>query len=133
MTTPERAPSRKASEADWWPARVLVGVVADECGVGQTAVHPPVDARQPGRDLVDDAMEVVDPRLQRDGEVDEIVLARAHEHELGLPHGAQLQVEGEREKESRDRRRCGADGDPGSGVGEVRHRALAYREEGLAA
>jgi hypothetical protein len=40
-------------------------------------------------------VEVVDPRLQGDREVDEIILARAHHHELRLPDGPELHVERE--------------------------------------
>ena len=70
--------------------------------------------RQARRDLVDDAVQVVDPSLQRDREVDEVVLARPEQDELGLPHGAKLQVAGQREEERYDCRRRGADGDPGA-------------------
>ena len=47
-------------------ARVLVGVVADDRGVRDRLVDAPVDPREPRRDLVDGAVEVVDPGLQRD-------------------------------------------------------------------
>ena len=35
-----------------------------------------------GRDLVDRPVQVVHPRLERDGEVDEVVLLAAEQHEL---------------------------------------------------
>jgi len=41
--------------------------------VREAAVHPLVDPRETCGDLVDRAVEVVDSRLQRDGEVDEII------------------------------------------------------------
>ena len=43
----------------------------------EAAVDPLVDAREPGGDLVDDSVQVVDASLQGDREVDEVVLSRA--------------------------------------------------------
>src|SRR5258708_198205 len=63
-------------------ARVGERVVAHDRRLRQRAVDAPVDTREAGRDLVDNAVEVVDPRLQRDGEVDEVLLAAAEEDEL---------------------------------------------------
>ena len=40
-------------------------------------VDPPVDAREAGRDLVDGAVQVVDPALERDRELDEVLAAAA--------------------------------------------------------
>ena len=65
-------------------AGVLVGVVADDRAVRDAAVDPAVDPRQPCGDLVDGPVQVVDPALQRDGEVDEIRPAAAHERPLCL-------------------------------------------------
>ena len=45
-------------------------------------------------------MQVVDAGLERDGEADKVVLARAQEDELGLPDGPELQIEGEREDQA---------------------------------
>ena len=63
-------------------AGVLVGVVADDRGVRDRVVDPPVDAREAGRDLVDGAVQVVDPALERDGELDEVLAAAADERPL---------------------------------------------------
>src|SRR6266516_2184295 len=73
------------------PARVGVRVVADDRRVRDAAVDSPVDACEPGRDLVHGAVQVVDPALQRDREVDEIFLAAADEHELGRAHPSHRQ------------------------------------------
>ena len=50
------------------------------------AVDPAVDAREARGDLVDRAVEVVDPALQRDGEVDEVLAAAAEQRPLRLAH-----------------------------------------------
>ena len=55
------------------------------------AVHAPVDAHEAGRDLVDGAVEVVDPALQRDGEVDQVGLAVAEQHRLALAQALDAQ------------------------------------------
>ena len=47
------------------------------------AVDPAVDAGEPGGDLVDRTVEVVDPALQRDGELDEVAPAAAEQRQLG--------------------------------------------------
>ena len=69
-------------------AGVLVGVVADDRACSRPIVDPPVDAREPGRDLVDRAVEVVDPPLQRDGELDEVLAAAADERPLRVAQAA---------------------------------------------
>src|SRR5205814_10189768 len=71
-------------------ARPLVGVVADDRDLPQGFVDSPVDAGEPGRDLVDRPVEIVDPGLQRDGEIDEIVLRTAKEHLLRWTESAAL-------------------------------------------
>src|ERR687885_1340994 len=63
-------------------ARAFVGVVADERRLRERLVDSAVDARETGRDLVDGAMQIVAPRLQRDREVDEVVLATPEHHLL---------------------------------------------------
>ena len=70
------------------PARVLVGVVADDRGVRDRPVDAAVDAREARGHLVDRAVEVVDPPLERDGEVDEVSPAAAEEHPLRLARRA---------------------------------------------
>ena len=70
-------------------ARVLVRVVAHDGGVRDRSVDAPVDPRQPRRDLVDRAMEIVDPRLQRDGELDHVVGGAAENGLLGALEPAQ--------------------------------------------
>ena len=65
-------------------ARVLVGVVAHDRGVRDRLVDAAVDPREAGGDLVDGAVEVVDPPLERDGELDEILAAAADERSLGV-------------------------------------------------
>ena len=86
----------------------------------EAAVDPPVDSREPGGDLVDDSVEIVDPCLERDGEVDEVVLARSEQDLLCFPHGPELEVERQRENEREGCRSGGSDGYPGCGVGELR-------------
>ena len=71
-------------------AGVLVGVVADDASLRDGRVDAPVDAREPCRDLVHGAVQVVDPPLERDGEVDEVGLAAAEQHELRGPDAPQL-------------------------------------------
>ena len=68
---------------------VLVGVVADDRGVRDSPVDAAVDPGQSGGDLVDRSMEIVDPRLERDRELGEILAAAAEEHPLRVadaPH-----------------------------------------------
>ncbi len=72
-------------------AGVLVGVVAHDRRLRHRVVDAPVDALERRGQLVDRTMQVVDPRLQRDGEIDEVVLASAEEHELRLAHAPQSQ------------------------------------------
>ena len=67
-------------------ARVLVGVVADERRPGHGAVDATVDPGQLAGDPVHDPVEVVDPALQRDGEVDEVGGAAAEEDALRGAH-----------------------------------------------
>ena len=55
-------------------AGALVGVVTDDRGLGDARVDSPVDPREPRRDLVHGPVQVVDPALQRDGEVDHVLL-----------------------------------------------------------
>ena len=74
------------------------------------AVDAPVDAGEAGGDLVDRAVEVVDPRLQRDGEVDEVLAAAAEQRPLRLADAPHLDPgpPGEPEPDA-------ADADPGDG------------------
>src|SRR5581483_12361991 len=58
-------------------AGVLVGVEADDGALRDGAVDAPVDAREPGCDLVDRAVDVVDPGLERDRELDQVPPAAA--------------------------------------------------------
>src|SRR5207247_330146 len=68
----------------------LVRVVADERGLRDRRVDSPIDTREACRDLVHSPVQVVDPALERDCEVDEVLLHPSEQHELGRPHGAQL-------------------------------------------
>src|SRR6185437_15395849 len=72
-------------------AGVLVGVVADDRRVRDDAVDAPVDARQARGDLVDRAVQVVDPALERDGEVEQVLAAAAEQRALGVPDASHAQ------------------------------------------
>src|SRR6266536_3453543 len=102
-------------------AAVRVGVVADDRGLRDAVVDPPVDAREGGADLVHRAVEVVDPALERDGEVDEVGLAAAEQHELRRAHAPQGEVVADREEERQSRRHRGADRDPAGDRGAEVH------------
>ena len=93
-------------------AGVLIGVVANDRGVRETAVHPLVDPRDSRGDLVDDAMEVIDACLERDGEVDQIVLALPEDDALCPPEATQLDVEGSSQHHCDPSRDGRAQGDP---------------------
>ena len=69
-------------------ARVLVGVVADDRGVRDGLVDPAVDPREARRHLVDGAVEVVDPRLQRHRELDQVLPPAADERRAARPGAA---------------------------------------------
>ena len=71
-------------------AGALVGVVPHERGFGDGGVDPAVDPREAGGDLVHGSVQIIDPSLERDGEVDEILLAASEQDELGRTDGAQL-------------------------------------------
>ncbi len=60
------------------------------------AVHAAIDPRQRGRDLGDGAVQVVHARLERDGEIDEVVLPAAEQDELVRPHAPDLHEAGTR-------------------------------------
>ena len=66
-------------------------------------VDAAVDPREAGRDLVDRPVQVVDPALERDGEVDEVLLAAAEQHPLRLAHAAAAPPR-ERRHDQRERR-----------------------------
>ena len=85
------------------PAGVLVGVVADDRGVREAAVDPPVEPGERRRRPRPRRGGVVDPRLERDGEVDEVVLAACRAGRLRLPDPAELPVEGDGERAARAR------------------------------
>ena len=87
-TTPRARPVEQRERGRLVAAGVLVGVVADDRRVRDRAVDPAVDAREPAGDLVDRAVEVVDPALQRDGELDEILAAAADQHALRVAQPA---------------------------------------------
>src|SRR5436190_18039952 len=93
-------------------AAVRVGVVADDRRLGDGVVDAPVDARQRRPDLVDGLVEIVDPPLERDGEVDEVCLLVAEQHELCPPDAAERQEVAECEEERCDGRHRGADRAP---------------------
>ncbi len=89
------------------PAGVLVGVVADDRRVRDRAVDAPVDPRQPRGDLVDGPVEVVDPALQRDREVDDVGGRTAEDRLLTAPQDTDTPpgVERREQCERRDRGR----------------------------
>ena len=87
-TTPVRAGVEQRERGGLVAARVLVGVVADDRGVRDGPVDAPVDAGEPGGDLVDGAVEVVDPALEGDGELDDVLAAAAEQQALRLPQRA---------------------------------------------
>ena len=70
-------------------ACLLVGVVADEAS--RDTVESTRRSRRPsaGRDLVERAVQPVDPPLERDGEVNEVGAAAPLQRELRGPHPAQ--------------------------------------------
>ena len=70
-------------------------------------------------------MKVVDARLQRDGEVDEVVLATAEQDQLRPADAAQRQIVGERDEERDDGRNGGAERDPAGDRGAQVHRTQA--------
>jgi hypothetical protein len=76
--------------------------------------EPSIDAREGRGDLGHGAVQIVHPRLQRDREVDEIVLAASEEDDLVRAQPADLgeQVNGDAERHRGRTRR--ADRDPGS-------------------
>ena len=77
--------------------------------------------REPGRDLVDGAVEVVDAALERDGEVDEVGAAAAEQDALRRPEPSHAYPQPEARSE-RDRGRRGRrDGDDQGGG----HRLMA--------
>jgi len=94
-------------------ARSLVGVVADERGVRDRAVDAAVDPGEGGCDFVHGPMKVVDASLERDGEVDEVGLAAAKQHELARANPPDLKGDVDRHEERRPCSAGRADGDPG--------------------
>src|SRR5207253_880485 len=87
---PGTASSRGRTNSQAVAAGVLVGVVADDRELRDGAVDAPVDAGEPGGDLVHRTVQIVDPALERDGEVDEIGLASAEQDELRGSDPAEL-------------------------------------------
>src|SRR6516165_8650686 len=81
--------------------RVLIGVVSHDRGVRDRLVDLPVDPREPGGDLVDSAVKIVDPRLQRDRELHEVLPAAADERALRVTQPARPDP-----RDARDHDRC---------------------------
>src|SRR5439155_13434209 len=81
------------------PTRSLVGVVADDRGVQDRPVDAAVYPGERGGDLVDRLVQVVDARLEGDGEIDEVVLALAEQHELARAEAPYLNREIDAEAE----------------------------------
>jgi hypothetical protein len=110
-------------------ARARVRVVADDGGAREALVDAAVDAREGRCDVVDGPVQVVDARLQRDGEVDEIVLAAAEQHRLRGAHPPHAAPEDGDERQRDDSGGTGAERDPGRHRGEhgtpARDRATA--------
>ena len=80
-------------------------------------VDPAVDPREPGRDLVDGAVQVVDPALERDGELDQVLAAAADQHPLRVAQPADAHPGDPGERDARDAPSDDADdGDRGGGV-----------------
>ena len=88
-------------------------------------VDAPVDPREPRRDLVDRAVQVVDPPLQRDGEVDEVALAAAEQNRLAIAQRAGSAASSQTTDDERDDGdRGSADRDPGGGRATTRSSSL---------
>ena len=90
----------------------LVGVIAHQRGVRDRAVDAAVDPRERGCDLVHGPVQVVHAGLERDGEIDEIVLPAAEEHELRRAHTTELAEQVEAQAEAHDGRSGRADRNP---------------------
>src|SRR5918992_567466 len=90
------------------PAGARVRVVPDDGRVRDAAVDPAVDPHEAGRDLVHGAVEVVDTRLQRDGELDEILLRAAEQDCLRTAQTPDLDEEDDPQDDG------GESGGPGS-------------------
>src|SRR5438876_1072445 len=82
------------------------------------------DAGQPAGDLVQRAIEVVDARLERDGEVDEIPRAPAEQHALRRAGRVELQQRPGSEDGCGGGTCGGADRDPGGDGGRDVHEAI---------
>ena len=102
-TTPVRAGVEQRERRRLVAARVLVGVVADDRAVRDGPVDAAVDPREPGGDLVDGPVQVVDPALQRDGELDEVLAAAAEQHPLRVAHAPHLDHSAHQASPSADR------------------------------
>src|SRR4029077_17833832 len=76
------------------PARVLVGVVADDGDPRDGRVEASLEPAGPRAKLVDRAVEAVDPPLERDGEVDEVPASAPEQRTLRTAHAAQPHVQG---------------------------------------
>ena len=110
-------------------ARVLVGVVADDRGVRDGVVDPAVDPREPGRDLVDGAVEVVDPRLERDGELDQVLPPAADERPLRVAQPPDARPGDQATTSPADAERDPDDGDERGGVPREMHAAYDGSEK----
>src|SRR6266540_1681850 len=71
-------------------AGALVGVVAYERGLRDGGVDSAIDPRESSGDLVHGSVQIVDSSLERDREVDEILLPASEQDELGRTDRAQL-------------------------------------------
>ena len=73
----------------------------------------PVPADEACRDLVNGPVQVVDPALERDGEVDEVALAAAEQHLLACLQAPHAKPDPGGHQERNDCRYRRADRDPG--------------------
>src|SRR3954451_79122 len=81
-------------------AGLLVGVVADDGQPRHGRVDASLEPPERGRDLVERAVQPVDPPLKGDGEVDEVTAAAALQRELRGPHPAQPKVDHKCDREA---------------------------------
>ncbi len=88
-------------------------------------VDAPVDARERRRDLVDGAVQVVDPALERDRELDEVLAAAADQHALRVAEPADPHPRDPREREPGDPDHARDDCDDGATFAGDVHAGLA--------
>ncbi len=81
-------------------------------------------------DVVDGAVEIVDPPLERDGEVDQVGLAAAEKHLLRGAHPAHPEQAPDHQRERGERNAGGPDRDPRRGRARQAHGELRVKMTG---